>query len=232
MGFETGFMQGNSSQVRSRQHDIHPRLRETVYRHLASPWLAPVHEPTRRALMPVLADIVDSTRPVILDAGCGDGASTLRLAYRHPRALVVGLDKSAARLQRLAPGGSARRGNVWLARADIAEAWRLFAEAGVRLAGHYLLYPNPWPKSTHLHRRWHGHPAFRWLLALGGWLELRSNWPIYVAEFGHALRIARRRFHIEQIDAALPALTPFERKYRESGHELWQLISDLDAGVA
>ena len=181
--------------------------------------------------MPVLEDIVGSTRPVILDAGCGNGASTLRLAYRYPHAWVIGLDKSAARLQRLAPQGHARRGHVWLVRAEIAEAWRILAEAGVRLTGHYLLYPNPWPKSAHLHRRWHGHPAFRWLLALGGRLELRSNWPVYVAEFGYALRIAGHRFHIDPIDPALPALTPFERKYRESGHELLCLICDLDAAA-
>lgn len=37
---------------------------------------------------------------MILDAGCGVGESTLRLAARFPEARVIGVDKSAARLGR------------------------------------------------------------------------------------------------------------------------------------
>lgn len=221
-------MKANSATVHSRQRDIHPRLRDKVLRHLTTPWQAPTHEPTRQALAPMLATLAASDRPVILDAGCGNGASALRLAYRHPGAWVIGVDKSAARLQRLAPTGRMQRGNLWLVRADVAETWRLLAQTGIRLAHHYLLYPNPWPKSTQLERRWHAHPAFRELLALGGRLELRSNWPIYVAEFGHALRIAGGRFEIDEVDRRQAAMTPFERKYLDSGHALWRLTSNLD----
>jgi tRNA (guanine-N7-)-methyltransferase len=225
-----GPMQGNSPPVRSRQRVVHARLDDVVRRHLASPWRAPVHAPTALALAPLLAELADGRTPVVLDSGCGDGASTLRLAYRHPDALVVGLDKSALRLQRLAPGGSLRRGNLWLLRAELAQAWQLLAAAGVRLAGHYLLYPNPWPKSTQLHRRWHGHPVFPSLLALGGALELRSNWPVYVAEFARALELAGAEGQVEPVEEAEPALTPFERKYRDSGHPLWRLRAQLGAG--
>jgi len=225
-------MRGNSSPVRSGQHGTHARLDDTIRRHLASPWQAPVHAPTRAALAPVLDEIARSNRPLILDAGCGDGSSTLKLGYRHPDALVIGVDKSAARLQRLAPDGSIRRGNVWLLRAEVAETWRQLSLAGVRLAAHCLLYPNPWPKSTHLHRRWYGHPAFATLLALGGRLELRSNWPVYVAEFGRALGIAGRTVNIAPLPQHDSALTPFERKYRDSDHELWRLASDLDAATS
>lgn len=221
-------MQGNSPPVRSRQTQAHPRLDQVVLRHLAVPWQAPVHAPTRAALAPLLAELSDpSPPPLILDSGCGDGASTLRLAYRHPDALVLGLDKSALRLQRLAPQGQYRRGNAWLLRAEIADAWRVLAQAGVRLAGHYLLYPNPWPKSTHLHRRWHGHPVFPTLVALGGKLELRSNWPVYVTEFGRALELAGCEAVIDPVEDEATALTPFERKYRDSGHALWRLRAVL-----
>lgn len=36
------------------------------------------------------------------------------------------------------------------------------------------------PKIGHLSRRWHGHPVFPAMLELGGVLECRSNWKIYV----------------------------------------------------
>ena len=58
--------------------------------------------------------------------------------------------------------------NAVLIRADLVDFWRLLADNGVRLARHYNLYPNPWPKIGHLARRWHGHPVFPALLELGG----------------------------------------------------------------
>lgn len=222
-------MRANSPAVRSRQTDVHERLSEFVRRHLSTPWRAPVHLPTLRAMEPLLDELARSRQPVVLDSGCGDGASTLRLAYRFPDALVVGLDKSALRLQRLAPEGWLRRGNLRLWRVELAEAWRQLHRVGVRLYRHYLLYPNPWPKTTQLQRRWHAHPVFPTLLELGGRLEMRSNWSIYVREFRHALGLAGQTARIDEIARAEDLLTPFERKYAESGHRLWRLSCDLHA---
>lgn len=222
-------MRANSPAIRSRQTDIHERLDEFVRRHLASPWRAPVHLPTLRAIEPLLDELAATRQPIVLDSGCGDGASTLRLAYRYPDAIVVGLDKSALRLQRLAPQGWLRRGNLRLWRVELAEAWRQLHRVGVRLSRHYLMYPNPWPKTTQLQRRWHAHPVFPTLLALGGRLELRSNWSIYVREFRFALALAGHRARIEEIKRAEQLLTPFERKYADSGHRLLRLCCDLPA---
>jgi len=100
---------------------------------------------------------------------------------------------------------------------------------GIQLDRHFLLYPNPWPKIGHLSRRWHGHAVFPDLLALGGTLELRTNWRIYADEFAWA--VAR----VSGCDAAVAAyetdapLTPFERKYRDSGQTLWRYVVDLSA---
>ena len=125
----------------------------------------------------------------MLDSGCGTGASTRALARAHPDCLVIGVDKSVARLGRT--GASAfphREGNaVWL-RAELSSFWRLALQAGWALERHYLLYPNPWPKPGQLQRRWHGHPVFPELLRLGGRLELRCNWEIYALEFAAAHR--------------------------------------------
>ncbi|MGK7295243.1 MAG: tRNA (guanine(46)-N(7))-methyltransferase TrmB, partial [Candidatus Wenzhouxiangella sp. M2_3B_020] len=183
----------------------------------------PLH-PASRPAFETLAR-TRSDRPLILDSGCGTGASTAVLADRFPDHLVVGIDRSAARLAR-AP--SSLPANAMLLRARVEDIWRLLYEHGIRPARHYLLYPNPWPKSAHVRRRWHGHSVFPVFLALSRRLEVRVNWRLYVDEF----RVASGVCGIEtppvvsfQSDAPL---TPFERKYRASAHELFRLTIDLE----
>ena len=137
---------------------------------------------------------------------------------RHPDHLVVGIDKSENRLAKH-PGGD--RGNYLLLRAPCEDIWRLLVDSGMRLDHHYLLYLNPWPKAAHLKRRLHGHNSFPLLLELGGRLELRSNWQLYVEEFGSAMHIAGQPGCVATVREDTPALSLFERKYRDSGHTLW-----------
>jgi tRNA (guanine-N7-)-methyltransferase len=69
------------------------------------------------------------------------------------------------------------------------------------------------------------------MLALGGVLECRSNWETYVREFALALQALRGTApEVTRIEAQEP-LTPFERKYRDSGHALWRAAVDLDAAA-
>lgn len=97
------------------------------------------------------------------------------------------------------------------------------------LQAHYLLYPNPWPKPAHLGRRVHGHPAFPLLLQLGGALELRSNWQLYVEEFGVALQLCGVAARVAAVPQEEAPLTLFERKYRDSGQQLWRMSATLPA---
>jgi tRNA G46 methylase TrmB len=90
-----------------------------------------------------------------------------------------------------------------------------------------LLYPNPWPKIGHLSRRWHGHPVFPAMLALGGVLECRSNWRIYIEEFCFAIDHLKQGVAVCQDYVPEVALTPFERKYLNSGHALWRSVVSL-----
>lgn len=208
---------------RTSQTGAHPRLDEVVLRHLDHAWASPIHDYSRRAFARV-AERVDPDRPLVLDSGCGTGASTAALARIHPACQVVGVDRSAARLEKapdLPP-------DAHLVRAELADFWRLAADAGWTLTHHYLLYPNPWPKPAHLKRRWHGHPAFPALLRLGGRLVLRSNFELYVAEFARALALAGV-VDVEVVSfRAEDPVSPFERKYAASGHRLFQLIAQLE----
>ena len=104
--------------------------------------------------------------------------------------------------------------------------WTQLTRDNFTLLRHYLLYPNPWPKPAHLKRRVHGSADFADLLALGGQLELRSNWGVYVEEFGSALSLAG---HVPVIDRVNPE-TPVslhERKYLQSQHPLWHCVCQL-----
>lgn len=204
------------------QTGIHPRLDEAVRRHLASSWRQPVRGHSKKAFESV-QDRISRSRRLVLDSGCGTGESTANLAMRHPKSLVVGVDKSAARLARAPRLPS----NALLVRAELADFWRLAVGAGCRLERHYLFYPNPWPKPAHLKRRWHAHPVFPALLELGGFVELRTNFEIYALEFARALELAGvEDAEVVSFDGHAPA-SPFERKYAKSGHRLWRLTAQL-----
>src|SRR5690625_4936039 len=215
--------------VDSNQSGLHPRLAERVRRHLLHPYRRPVAEHNRRAVEQAAERLAEHDGPLLLDSFCGVGASTALLACRHPEALVVGLDKSARRLARHghhlpASAGGRLPDNCLLVRAEVDDFWRLAAEAGWRPQAHYLLYPNPWPKAAHLQRRVHGSPVFPHLLELGGRIELRSNWRLYLEECAAALALAEWTARLRPLPPA-PPWTPFERKYAAAGQSLWQLVA-------
>jgi tRNA G46 methylase TrmB len=235
---------------------------------------APIPEHTRAAFVAAAAWVGahggGAERPLLLDSGCGTGRSTRQLAAERPECLVLGIDRS---LNRLARGANAHRtvatrpqlrrvvdddagelvcavgANALLVRADLPAFWRLCDEAGWRLEGHRLLFPNPSPKAAQLCRRWHGHPSFPLLLRLGGEIELRSNWRGYLEEMlaaTHALaalaaegdepacvaaaRAARASPAVASYAPRAPfashATSEFEQKYAEAGLPLYRLTLD------
>ena len=180
---------------------VHPGARIAATRsiqHLDRYLSSPCHEPSIESFR-CAADWMSrldpaGERPLILDSGCGTGLSTSKLALARPDSIVIGVDRSELRL---ANGVESNKrevltlpSNAKLVRAELATFWRLMiAErdnnsplSASRVAHHYLLYPNPYPKSSRLKLRWHGHAAWPVLLSLGGTLELRSNWRTYLDE--------------------------------------------------
>ncbi len=221
----------NSRIPQSAQQGVHEGLLERVRKHLAEPFRKPFAEYNRAALAASLAGW-DGKAPLILDAGCGVGHSTIQIARQHPDHWVIGVDQSEDRLNRRKPYPEALLPrNMVFVRADLVDFWRLLDERGLRLARHYILYPNPWPKIGHLGRRWHAHPVFPWIARLGGVLECRSNWGVYIDEFALALAELTGRPASRVPFVADVPLTPFERKYRDSGQTLYRLEMDLGAGA-
>ncbi len=218
---------GNSTAIISKQRFVHPRLAERVHKHLTSHHLRPLPDHSRRVFDAIYQRVEGHTGPLILDSFCGTGLSSSILADLHPQALVLGIDKSAYRIGK---HQAATSSNYQLVQADCGDFWRLCLAAGWRISHHYLLYPNPWPKPGQFQRRIHGSADFTALLQLGGQLQLRSNWQTYVEEFGVALNLAGS---VPMVDLIAPEnpLTLFERKYLQSGHQLWRCRCNLGHNV-
>lgn len=218
---------GNSRFISSAQDGPHRDLEALVRRHMAHPYQKPIADYNREALAVALAarNAWNPQAPLILDAGCGVGWSTQRIAETFPDHFVLGVDQSLDRISRGKP--LPMPANALLVRADLVDFWRLLAENGIRLARHYNLYPNPWPKIGHLARRWQGHAVFPVWQALGGELECRSNWHIYIEEMALALSLLTGQVVLAEPYVTDDPMTPFEKKYLASGHLLWRCRIDL-----
>jgi len=227
-------LHANSRPVTSNQAGIHDQLHALIERHAHSRYLRPIAIHSRQAFKSAIAVWqAAGSAPLIIDSGCGVGLSTRKLAQHHSDSFVIGIDQSADRLARELRWEGEVPANHWLVRADLVDFWRMMLDAGIYPSRHYLLYPNPWPKKSQLARRWHGHPVFPTLLALGGRIECRSNWKTYIEEFASAAtQLTGVTVQCESFLPEADALTPFEEKYRASGHALWHCRLELPAGTA
>ena len=89
----------------------------------------------------------------------------------------------------------------------------------------YFLYPNPWPKSEHLKRRWHAHPVFSKILKCSKKIILRTDWKIYLDEFKNALEI--HKYNVQksgQLNLS-HGITRFEQKFIKQERNLYELIA-------
>ncbi|MCQ2060031.1 MAG: hypothetical protein MJY47_00380 [Fibrobacter sp.] len=246
---------GAVKSVVSNQDGIYKDLAEVVQKYASTKYLRPIADHTREAFAQAekFVDAFYSAGPraVILDSGCGTGESTLHLAKKFPDTPVIGIDKSAARLTRGDNGSRSvltensataernRPRNAFWVRAELLDFWRLALEkvqAGEwTIPYHALYYPNPWPKQSEATRRFHLHPIFPTLMALGETLELRTNWEIYAQEFKKAAEILATfcptgTSPAAHLDVKLSNFTPdtpctaFERKYSAAGQTLWRVI--------
>jgi tRNA (guanine-N7-)-methyltransferase len=177
---------------------------------------------------------------IILDSGVGTGRSTLAIAAQFPNFPVIGVDRSIVRLNknkafREQVGGEEMNKtdtvNYLFVRADLVDFYMLaYEKEDWVIHSHYLLYPNPYPKSQHLKRRFHGHPVFPIILALGGYLTVRSNWHVYVDEMEIALKAVLEpacQLPVVMPHIAAKPLTNFEAKYSLANIPIYELQVNL-----
>ncbi len=215
-----------SGLVTSGQDGIHAHLKKTLRKHLQTPWLQPLHQPTIDVYQQLKNEaIFASGQSFILDSGCGTGKSTRLLADLYSGHIVIGVDQSLARLAKSGVKSAfSRTGNCILLRSELSTFWRLLLNDGYSPKRHCLFYPNPWPKPGHLSRRWHAHPVFPQLLCLSGEIELRCNWEIYALEFAQAVNfVSGAKVEVKKW---LPesGISPFEQKYLDRGQTLYSVM--------
>ncbi len=201
------------------------RLRMLWRKHKVHDYRKPVAEHNLSVVDAILHRLHSNpSQGLIIDACCGKAESTLHVARLHPHHYVVGLDHSAARLA-VAPKLPE---NADCFRADCADVWRVLSERHITVQEVKLYYPNPYPKSEHLLRRWHAHPLFPQLLRISSNIELRTNMRYYAEEFTLVLQEAGWNSLLQSIEVE-EAMTAFERKYSTSGHELFRVVGTSPA---
>lgn len=164
----------------------------------------------------------------ILDAGCGTGVSTELLARKYPESFIIGVDKSAKRLER---GAHARE----TAHTNSLEHTRHFIHVRAELMGFlqlayelkllfktiFFFYPNPWPKKAHLKRRVHLWPVAPLLPHITEAIECRTNWRTFAIEFARSMQILGfTTLHIQRNFSTQSPITLFEKKYLASNHKI------------
>ena len=215
-----------SRAVDSNQRGIHEKLDKIILKHIKSHYQKPIQAHNQQAFDSLLEIIHhNSHQGLILDSCCGTGLSTLQLAQKYPNKLIIGVDQSEKRLNKQNEGIQVPDNCIWL-RANCEDIWRLCVSQQIKFEQHYILYPNPWPKSDHLKRRWHGHPVFPVLQQLSPTTELRSNWQTYLLEFSRAWQLlTEKAFEVVEFEFDTP-MTLFEKKYAGSGQKLYRLICE------
>ena len=229
-------------EVLSNQEGPFKDLEKLVRKYACTPYLRPIADHTRLAFADAEQFIADfytkrhagsAPHPVILDSGCGTGESTLHLAHQFPGYPVIGIDKSAVRLEKASQSVNSTirdlPSNAFYVRAELIDFWRLALEkvtAGLwTIPYHALYYPNPWPKQSEATRRFHLHPIFPTLIRLALTTELRTNWEIYAQEFAQAASLLSPNANVTmQLIKEGEPITAFERKYKNACQQLWQVI--------
>ncbi|GKY94367.1 hypothetical protein MPSEU_000402600 [Mayamaea pseudoterrestris] len=181
---------------------------------------------------------LQSRESIILDSGCGTGRSSLVLGETYPNAVVLGVDRSLARLERnpyssrplLQPQEDQTvtddyplfqqvAYNVWLIRAELVDFWRCARTANLVFDKHFMLYPNPYPKQSRLQQRWYAHPSFPLLLQSSPHLVIRSNWKQYLEEMAVAAEMANQVWKCQEVastaDGNLTVSGPRQRLQEE-----------------
>jgi tRNA (guanine-N7-)-methyltransferase len=207
----------------SAQNKPHHSLTTIVIRNAKSIYQRPIPHHQKIAFNRICQFVMEAKKPIIIDSGCGTGLSTQKLAALFSDHCVIGIDKSS---KRLAKARSSTVTNYLLVQGDLIDLWRLFSLEKLPIARHYLFFPNPWPKISHIKRRFHAHPVFKTMVHLAPYTEMRTNWPIYAEEWQLALETLQEKPKLF-VKADHSYMTLFEKKYIDTACPVYVVTNEL-----
>ncbi len=132
----------------------------------------------------------DTSRPLELDVGCGDGTFLLAMAQHHPERDFLGIERLGGRVKKIcrkAARAGLKNVRVLCLESGYALAWLLSGGCASRL---HLLFPDPWPKAKHAARRFmqpDNLAALHRVLAPGGELLFKTDHAEYFASASEVL---------------------------------------------
>lgn len=135
--------------------------------------------------VPRSAIFPDTSRPLELDVGCGDGTFLLEMAGHFPERDFLGIERLGGRVSKICRK-AAKLGltnvRVLCLESSYALRWLLPEACASRL---HLLFPDPWPKKKHAARRFvqpQNLAAIHRMIAPDGQFCFKTDHAVYFAE--------------------------------------------------
>jgi tRNA (guanine-N7-)-methyltransferase len=181
--------------------------------------------------------IFGRSAPVVVEIGFGMGETTAAIAATHPGndylAIEVHTPGVGSLLKQMDEQGLT---NIRIVPHDAAEVLRDMVPRE-SVDGIHIFFPDPWPKKRH-HKRRLLQPAFAALAAErlkpGGYLHVATDWQDYAEQALEVLGAVPGLANTAERFAPRPEsrpLTKFERRGRNLGHGVWDLLFEK-AGIA
>ena len=154
------------------------------------------------------ADTFSPDMPLDVDIGCGKGRFLMGRATNNPDRQILGIDRLKGRIRKV--DGKIRRAHLNNAKLLRLEAFYSVAYLlpDNRVSAFFVLFPDPWPKRRHSHRRLF-RPEFLATLAR----KLQASGEIHVAT-DHFDYFAQIRALFEA-DSRFGAIWPYQRDESE-----------------
>ena len=173
-------------------------------------------------------------KPLSVEIGCGDGTHSLRYCQQNPHVNLIAIEKSPVRFrsfQKKIDQLSPKLSNLYPIQTN-AISWIFHFIPAESIQTLFILYPNPYPKSSQRNKRWHAMPFMGELirrLQFKGQIVLTTNEFFYLQEAQEYLQeVWNMQFLKKECFSSLKGRrvprTAFEKKYLQQGCTCYSLI--------
>lgn len=171
------------------------------------------------------SETFDRDQPVVVDIGIGDGASCVDLARNHPDLNIVGVDVHTPGIAHAA--FCADEDGLTNLRVYHGDVFDLFdGLSSESLAGIRVLFPDPWPKVRHRHRRLVTPERLDILvskLGTGGFIHLATDVEEYATQIAD---VCGRHPELVggPVERSRRPITRFEQRGLDAGRAVRELV--------